>query len=106
MRQAFAEMARADALARREGLPDPRKLIERGIQTKESIDWQAALHPETPEPEPRMPDRLLRASALEAQRQEHRERINRLREEFRSRPAKARSDFGIARDYRGPEHER
>ena len=43
---------------------------------------------------------------MEAQRQEHRERINRLREEFRSRPAKARSDFGIARDYRGPEHER
>ncbi|MFD2741676.1 hypothetical protein ACFSUD_19145 [Sulfitobacter aestuarii] len=106
IRQAFAEQAHAETSVRRECLPDPQKLVERGIQTKESIDWQDALHPGVPAPEPRPADLLVRQSALEAQREEHRAKINRLRENFRQRPEEARRDFSTARDYRGPEHER
>lgn len=106
IRQAFAEQARAETSVRREGLPEPQKLVERGIQTKESIDWQAALHPRVPAPELRPADPLKRQAALEAQQEEHRANINRLRENFRQRPEEARRDFSTARDYRGPEHER
>lgn len=100
------EQARAEISVRREGLPDPYKLVERGIQTKESIDWQASLHLRAPAPEPRLADPLVRQAALEAQREEHRAKINRLRENLRQRPQEARRDFSTARDYRGPEHER
>ena len=106
IRQAFEEQAQAETSVQREGLPEPQKLVERGIQTKESIDWQAALHPRALAPEPRPAVPFVRQVALEAQREEHREKINRLRANFRQRPEEARRDFSTARDYRGPEHER
>ncbi|MAY33600.1 MAG: hypothetical protein CMM86_13445 [Rhodovulum sp.] len=106
IREAFMQQAQGESSVLREGRPDPKALIERGIQTRESIDWQASLHPETPAPAMHPPNQLLRQSALEAQREEHRARIKTLRENFRQRPEEARRDFDTARDYRGPEHER
>lgn len=48
----------------------------------------------------------IRRDAQEAAEEQHRETIRALRRALAERPEKARTDFGIARDYRGPERER
>lgn len=102
----FERAAPPTSTWQREGKPDPAKVTERGIKTRESLDWQAAEKPETPELTCEIDRSDIRQEALEAARHERRERINRLREDFRSGSEKARRDFGTARDYRGPEQER
>jgi len=106
IRRAFSDSASPDAKLRREGLPDPAKLTERGIITKESLDWRAAQKPQPPELTYEIDRADIRRDAVEEARADLRTRINRLREEFRARPEKARRDFGTARDYRRSEHER
>jgi hypothetical protein len=102
----FTASSDPGAVWKREGLPHPGRLARLGIRTKESLDWQAALHPQPPAPELHFDDADVEAEARENARREHRERINRLRAEFRDGAFKARQDFGTAREFRGQERER
>lgn len=106
VKDGFEGAADKAAIWRREGLPDPAKIIGRGIRTRESLDWLAARAPKTPAPELHIDDPALRQGAAEAERQEHRSRINRLRAEFLGRSDKAKRDFATARDWREPERAR
>lgn len=106
VRDRFGGAADRRATWRREGLPDPAEVIERGIKTRESLDWLAARDPKTPAPELHIDDPALRQAADEAERQEHRARVNRLREGFLDRAEKAQRDFSTARDWRELEQER
>ena len=91
---------------RRDAVPSADKVAAQGIKTRESLDWMNTLHPSRPHLTLEHGNAFTRAAATEAARDEHRARIARLWEEFRARPLKARSDFGLARDYRGEERER
>lgn len=102
----FEASTDADAAWRREGLPNPGKLAHLGIRTKESLDWMAARQPQAPAPEPSMPDPGIESQARDEERRSHRERINRLRSDFKNGSIKTRRDFGTAHDYRGREKER
>lgn len=102
----FERAAAKDAAWRREGLPDPSALNERGIRTKESLDWLEARHPDAPAPELTVDSPALRHAALENARQAHQEQIDVLRREFREGSQKARRDFGTARNYQKKDRER
>ena len=105
-RTEFTEMALPSASVRREGLPDPAKLLSAGILTKEALDWMEMKTPAAPAPERHIDNAEIRRDAQEAAEEQHRETIRALRRALAERPEKARTDFGIARDYRGPERER
>jgi hypothetical protein len=105
-RQDFAAMAQPSARARREGLPHPERVVRTGILTKEVLDWMEARSPATPSPERHIDDAQIRRDAAEEAQAKHRERINALRRALSERPEKAKRDFGVARDYQRPQHER
>ena len=67
-RKAFDRAAARDAAWRREGLPDPAALTERGIRTKESLDWLEARHPGAPAPELDIDNPALREETMQAAR--------------------------------------
>ncbi|MBO9462446.1 hypothetical protein [Labrenzia sp. R5_0] len=102
----FERAAAKDAAWRREGLPDPAALNERGIRTKESLDWLEARHPKPPSPELDIDNPALHDEAIQVARQAHQDQINALRRDFHERPQKARQDFGTARDYQKKDRER
>lgn len=85
---------------------DPAKVAERDILTRDSLAHMEAQHPSSPRPSYEIADEGIRQAALERTRDEQREEIARLRENFCQRPEKARRDFGTARDYRGADYER
>lgn len=102
----LAEMALPSASVRREGLPHPDKVLGSGILTKEVLDWMEMRTPGAPAPELHIDHADIRRDAQEAAEEQHRETIRALRRALAARPEKARTDFGVARDYRGPERER
>lgn len=102
----FREAAHPGAAVRREGLPDPGKLAEQGITTKETLDRLAARKPKEPAAEYHIDNANLRREATAQARADHRALIEKLRENFRDRSAKGRSDFRTAQRYRGRSHER
>ena len=106
MKDPFQDLAHPATSWRKEGLPDPARVAERGILTRESLGWMEAREPKDPAPEHHIDDAELRAAATEAAREEHRARINRLREDFRGRSLKGREDFGMARGQRDPGRDR
>lgn len=105
-REDFSAMALPNARARREGLPDPERVVRTGILTKEALDWMEARTPAPPTPERHIDDAQIRRDAAEEAQAKHRERINALRRSLADRPEKAKRDFGVARDYQRPERER
>ena len=105
-KEQFDRSASARTTWRQEALPDPAKVAERGIHTKESLDWLAAREPKLPALERHIDNAALRLEATQEAQAKHRAVINALREEFRQCPQKARKDFTVARDYRAPERER
>lgn len=106
IRDPFNDAAAPDATWEREGKPDPARLAERGILTRESIAWMAAKKPDSPAPEYNIDDADIRGAADEAVREEHRARINEIRQRFRDRSLKGREDFNMATPDRDQEWER
>lgn len=106
VRDRFTGAADRTSTWRREGLPDPAKLVERGILTRESLDWLAAREPKPPAPELHIDDPALRQEAREEAEKEYRATVNRLRRAFLARSAKGRLDFDTAREYRDRDRER
>lgn len=89
-----------------ENAPDPAKVAEIGIKTKDSLAILAAQHPAPPKQSYEINQEAARQAALDFVRGEHRAQVVRLRERFEQGPEKARQDFGTARDYRGEQRER
>ena len=83
-------------------MPDPAKVADKRILTRESNDWMAAQNPPPPALEHHIDDPALREEAAQLSQEEHRTRINGLRDAFRAKSGKARQDFGTAHDYREP----
>lgn len=101
IRQRFGAAAHPSATVSREGLPRPDKLAERGITTKESLDWLATRDPKPPAPEYHIDNPDLRHAATASARLDHRALIEKLRADFRNQSAKGRQDFRTAQRYRG-----
>jgi len=102
----FGEVSRSQSGIRREGLTNPRELAEKGIATKESLDWLAARSPKEPAAEHHIDSASVRQEAVEEAQATRRALINRMRAEFRGKSAKTKRDFGTARDYRGQDRAR
>ncbi len=106
VKERFNASANAASTWKRENMPDPAKVAERGIKTQESLAYLAAQHPAPPEPSYDIDQENTRQAALEQERARQRMRVNWMRERLHERPEKARQDFRTARDYRGHEQER
>lgn len=102
----FEHAADKRASWRREGLPDPEALTERGIRTKESLAWLEAQKPKALSPELTIDNPALRQQAAQSAEQQRKDQINALRRSFLEGAQKARQDFGTARDYREKDRER
>lgn len=105
-KNAFERASRTDSTWKREGLPGPAALSERGIRTKESLAWMAARAPELPAPALRIDNPALRLEAAMETQDAHRERINALRQSFLQRGRKTREDFETAHGTRAKDRER
>lgn len=103
MKKAFKHAADRNATWRQENLPDPARLADKRILTRETLDWMEAKAPSNPALEHRIDDTGLRAEVSRLSEDAHRAWINTLRADFRGRSDKARRDFGTAHDYRAPE---
>lgn len=102
----FKRASSPSAYVRREGLPDPSKVADKGIKTKEALDWLALEVPDRPEPACEIDDDALKREATERATRERRERVQGMREEMRARARKGRADFETARAWRGRDRER
>ncbi len=105
-KKSFDRAAHPSSSWQREGKPDPAKVAERGIKTRESLDWMAAQEPEKPEPTYEIDNAEVREASDVGARATNRQRITRLRERFHQRSRKARSDFTTARDFGRDDRER
>lgn len=106
IREGFRIIADRAASFRREGLPKPRALFERGILTREAIDYQEAQHPKEPALEHDIDDPAIRSETGRELDQDHKERISALRAKLRAPSDKARRDFRTANTDRDRDYER
>lgn len=106
MKETFTAAADGKTTYRREKLPDPAHVAGAGIATRESLAWKSQYHPEPPKLTYELDQEAARQAALDFVRAGQRQEVAKQWEEFLQKPEKARQDFGLARDYRGPERER
>ncbi|WP_152563636.1 hypothetical protein [Palleronia rufa] len=106
LRKAFSGMAAKDSAIRREGLPDPAKVAETGIKTRESLGWMEARLPSRPAPRHDIDDPGIRGASDDQTNAEAQERVNAMRRRFHKRARKGREDFEMARKCRDRGHER
>ncbi|MET3600105.1 hypothetical protein [Martelella mangrovi] len=99
-KRSFESAASPRSTWRRENLPDPKKIAERGIRTKESLEWLAAQKPKLPALEHPAPSEALRAAAKRESDAAHKAVIDALRQNWRERARKGRQDFETARGRR------
>ncbi|QAX31060.1 hypothetical protein [Leisingera sp. NJS204] len=105
-KDAFDRMASNEARVRREGLPDPSRVAETGIKTKEALEWMALEQPDKPELVRDIDDENLRREAQDKTIEERRAQVRNMRTRFRQTARKGREDFETARSFRGHGHER
>lgn len=106
MKDTFTAAADGKTSYRRENLPDPAHVAGAGIATRESLAWKGQQNPEPPKLTYELDQEAARQAALDFVRAGQRQEMAREWENFLNRPEKARQDFGLARDYSGPERER
>lgn len=81
--------------------PEPKQLIDAGITTRATIDYQAQRPPTDLQPEPTPDDPDGWSTAMRKSEAAHAQRIADLRARFRAKGEKLKLDFETARDYRG-----
>jgi len=100
----------ADAVGKQEEINDPRpeKLIEKGITTHDTLDWEERRPLPPPHPRPSPDDPQGWRNAAQHAEVEHAREIADKRAAFIAKAEKTREDFHTARDYRYPpgRHER
>ncbi|WP_170401526.1 hypothetical protein [Ruegeria arenilitoris] len=105
-KKSFERAAHPSSNWQKEGKPDPEKVAERGIKTRESLDWMAAQEPDKPEPAYKIDNADVREASDAGARAKNRQRVTWLRERFHQKSRKARADFATARDFRRDDRER
>jgi hypothetical protein len=95
----FSRSVKGD-VRRTEGRPSPQAQFEKGIQSRDVIDWLFSREPETPEPAPEPDNPALWGDAVRDADAEHKSRAAVIRERFRAKGQKVRDDLHLARDYR------
>jgi len=106
MGDAFKRASSPKAHVRREGLPDPSKVADKGIKTKEALDWLALEAPDDPEPAYEIDDETLKREVSERTTRDQRNRVKGMREQMRATARKGRTDFETARSWRDQNRER
>ena len=106
MKKDFNGPAEKSSTWTRENAPDPAKVAEAGIVTKESLAWRAAQHPKQPAPSYDIDQSGIREASLDQERARQRQNVENDRARLERTSRKARQDFRTARDYGGRDHER